>query len=242
MAGEATVHSEETKTKTNDRTRAIIEILVIMGVGLPFSISALFVEDQQSALALLLPVVSVFVSLAMTCVFAKLNGYGWKEFGLNRPTSWSMTAVWGFVCAIIFMVITGLAMVAFNALFKVEPDMSRFEILKNNPAMLAMGIFSAWFVAAIPEEVIFRGYMLGRLSKSFGGQRVAWITSAVVISVIFGVDHFYQGPAGIFATGFVGLLFCFAFMIFRRNLWILIIAHGLIDTLAFISIYANANQ
>ena len=242
MAAQSIFDKLDSGIKINDRGRAIVEILVIMAVGLPFSIPAFFLEDQQSTVARLLPVISVFASLAMTCVFARFNGYTWKDLGLGRPKSWSMTVVWGFVSAICCLIVAAVVISVANTVFVSEPDLSRFDALKNNPAMLAMGIFSAWFIAAIPEEIMYRGYMLGRLSNVFGGQRRVWIVSALAISVLFGLDHFYQGPAGIFATGFGGLLFCFVFLIFRKNLWVPIIAHGLIDTLAFISIYANANS
>ena len=164
MAAETTIEKLESETSTHDRSRAIVEILVIMAVGLPFSISGYFLEDQQSAMARLLPVIGVFVSLAMTGVFARFNGYTWKDLGLGRPKSWTMTVAWGFVSAICCLLVAAVVLSVANSLFASEPDLSRFDVLKNNPLQCwRQGIFSAWFVAAIPEEIMFRGYMLGQV-------------------------------------------------------------------------------
>jgi len=53
------------------------------------------------------------------------------------------------------------------------------------------------------------------------------------------VAHFYQGPSGILLTGTTGLLIGAAFLLVRRNLWPLVIAHGLINTISFVDMFFN---
>lgn len=120
-----------------------------------------------------------------------------------------------------------------------RPDGSRFAGLSGNPLMLALGLFSVWTSAAFGEEIIFRGYLIGRLAGLLGRGATGWGAAVVLSSVIFGAIHFYQGLAGIVITGTVGLLFGLAYLAVRKNLWVLVIAHGLIDTLSFIQIFKS---
>lgn len=49
--------------------------------------------------------------------------------------------------------------------------------------------------------------------------------------------HLYQGLGGALMTGAVGVLFGVLYLVMKRNLWPLIIAHGIIDTLTLTQIY-----
>jgi membrane protease YdiL (CAAX protease family) len=59
----------------------------------------------------------------------------------------------------------------------------------------------------------------------------------VISSIFFGLVHFYEGPLGILLTGLTGLLFGLIYMRSGRNLWVAIIAHGLVNTLTFLLIF-----
>ena len=95
----------------------------------------------------------------------------------------------------------------------------------------------AGFTVAFGEEMLVRGFMMNRLAQLFGSTRAAWATALVISAVIFGLMHVYQGTMGVLLTGAVGLVFGAAYLIVRRNLWVTIIAHGVIDTLAFVAFY-----
>jgi membrane protease YdiL (CAAX protease family) len=63
--------------------------------------------------------------------------------------------------------------------------------------------FSAMAISAgICEELLYRGWLLHLIGASTGS---IWI-GLLLSSVAFGLGHAYQGPQGIFSTGFVGLL------------------------------------
>ena len=103
--------------------------------------------------------------------------------------------------------------------------------------MLIGNLLGAWFNSAFGEEVIWRGFVLIRLAQVLGAGQGAWTLSLLASATLFGLLHIYQGPAGVLATGFVGLLFGVAFLLLRRNLWILIFAHGLNHLIAFGAMY-----
>jgi membrane protease YdiL (CAAX protease family) len=80
--------------------------------------------------------------------------------------------------------------------------------------------------AGICEEVVFRGFMLHYLHV------FPWtlnLTLALLISsVIFGLNHLYQGAGGVAGTAIVGILFGLLFLL-TGNLLLPIILHGVMD-------------
>jgi membrane protease YdiL (CAAX protease family) len=52
----------------------------------------------------------------------------------------------------------------------------------------------------------------------------------ILVSILFGYGHFYKGPSGMIDSGIAGLILGTAYLISGRNLWVSILAHGLIDT------------
>jgi hypothetical protein len=58
--------------------------------------------------------------------------------------------------------------------------------------------------------------------------------------MFFGYGHYYyQGLSGAVVTGAIGLVLGIMFVLFRRNLWPVILWHGIIDTLAFSAYFLN---
>jgi membrane protease YdiL (CAAX protease family) len=95
-----------------------------------------------------------------------------------------------------------------------------------------------YITAAFLEEFLWRGYLIERLVDLPGMQsKLAWAIAVVGSAVIFGLVHYDQGLAGMFKVGAVGLVFGLSYLVVGRNLWPLIIAHGLIDTLDFVGHY-----
>jgi len=80
--------------------------------------------------------------------------------------------------------------------------------------------------AGVGEEVVFRGFMLHYLHV------FPWtlnLTLALLISsVIFGLNHLYQGAGGVAGTAIVGFLFGLLFLL-TGNLLLPIIFHGVMD-------------
>jgi membrane protease YdiL (CAAX protease family) len=57
---------------------------------------------------------------------------------------------------------------------------------------------------------------------------------------LFGLVHFAEGPMGLVSNGAFGLLFGWIYLKSGRNLWITIIAHGLLNTLRFVLVFSGA--
>ena len=69
--------------------------------------------------------------------------------------------------------------------------------------------------------------------------RLAWGLAVVGQAMIFGVVHAVQSPVGMLKVGLIGLVFGLAYLVTGRNLWPLILAHGLIDSLDMFSHYSG---
>jgi len=71
----------------------------------------------------------------------------------------------------------------------------------------------------------------------FMPHKMAAVVGLIVMSVIFGFAHGYQGATGIIDEGFMGLLLGLMYLGSGRNLLIPIIAHGVQDTVDVLLLY-----
>jgi len=85
-----------------------------------------------------------------------------------------------------------------------------------------MILFSS--TVAISEEVLFRGLLLTRLRGLIG----SWWAAIAIISAVFAVLHIPQGAVAVAVISGLSLLLS-AWMVWRRNLIVPIIAHALFD-------------
>jgi len=120
--------------------------------------------------------------------------------------------------------------------------------IENQPKSLTgflLDIFiNVWLITAIGEEFIYRGIIINRLSVLFNKENNNY--SIYIISglqaIWFGLSHQSQGLSGILITGFIGFALGVYLMKFSKSgLWPLIIAHGLIDTIALTLSYIDSN-
>ncbi|UCG75731.1 MAG: CPBP family intramembrane metalloprotease [Gemmatimonadota bacterium] len=166
------------------------------------------------------------------------RGDGPSAIGLGRPTSWPRTILLALVVMVGATVVALLAQQLAAPLTDGRgPDISRFDRVRGNPGVLVVTLLSVWFNSAFGEELIWRGFLLTRLTHVLGGSRGALWGSVAISSVLFGLVHVYQGLAGVVTTGVIGLVFCVFFVLVRRNLWVLIIAHGLMHLMSFTAMY-----
>ncbi len=125
-----------------------------------------------------------------------------------------------------------------GALGLTDRDLRRLDILEDDAPTLVVNLLVMWITAALLEELLFRGYLINRLMDLQGkATRFTWVIALVGSSVIFALPHIDQGPEGMIHVGAIGLVFGIAFFVVGRKLWPLVLSHGFIDTLDFISHY-----
>lgn len=114
------------------------------------------------------------------------------------------------------------------------------DLLVSGPnASLSFGLSLAlmWLNAAFCEELLFRGYLMNNVERSLGGASM-WngLAAAVVVAVVFGALHVpSQGLYGFVVTGLVGFLLGLLFLLGRRTLFPVLIAHGVINSVSLVS-------
>ena len=99
------------------------------------------------------------------------------------------------------------------------------------------GVLYAFIGAGFYEEFTFRGFLMQGLAMLFGGNRGAWIGACILQGALFGAAHAYQNPLGIAITGTLGILMGLLVLASGRNLWAVIIGHGLFDASRFVLFY-----
>ena len=114
----------------------------------------------------------------------------------------------------------------------------RWGDVAGNLPMYLIWLAIVWTSAAFGEELFFRGFLITRFEGLFRGLPRASIIAVVFAAFLFGLGHFYyQGLRGLIVTGAIGVAFGTAFLLFKRNLWPLVLVHGIIDTLSFTAMY-----
>jgi membrane protease YdiL (CAAX protease family) len=116
-------------------------------------------------------------------------------------------------------------------------DLSKFKPLEGNLELAVLSVFYALIGAGFYEEFTFRGFLMQGLAMLFGGSRGAWIGACLVQGALFGLAHTYQNPLGIAITGTLGILMGLLVLASGRNLWAVIIGHGLFDASRFVLFY-----
>jgi hypothetical protein len=182
----------------------------------------------------------LLISLGLLWVVTRLRGASWPYFGLYRPKSWLLTMLQSLgISLVVFLavrfIINPIMATLPNAAYQ---DLSRFDYLNGDLPNLIIMLIIIWITAAFLEEFLFRGYLMNRLIDLQGKQTIlAWTAAVVVQAIIFGFVHAYQSPAGMIKVGLIGLLFGISYLVTGRNLWPVILAHGLIDSLDMIGHY-----
>ncbi len=168
------------------------------------------------------------------------RGSSWREIGLTRPVSWLKTIVYGilaFISAVFIITFVETLVVNIPGLNLAPPDISRFDVLEGNLTFLIFALAGAWTTIAFGEEMFYRAFLVTRLNLVFSSIKFSRALAILFSGIIFGLAHFAEGPAGIASNGAFGILFSWIYLRSKQNLWITIIAHGLLNTIRFVLVY-----
>jgi uncharacterized protein len=167
-----------------------------------------------------------------------LRGVGWRRIGLTCPASWPRTVLTAVVVGLAFDCLdVAVILPLLRRLTGESPDVSALGEVEGNARLLLLLVGVSWLSAAFPEELLYRGYFLNRLADLFGRTATGWTASVILSSITFGLAHHGQGIAGVLDNVVAGLLFALLYLASGRNLWLPILAHGVVDTASVILLY-----
>lgn len=115
-------------------------------------------------------------------------------------------------------------------------DVSDFEQVEGDPAVLAILLALSWTLAALGEETAYRGYLLTRTREVLGPGRLRLVTAVVVSALLFGFAHTEQGAIGIALTFLDAVVFSLLRLRYR-TLWASVLAHGFNNTIGLVAFY-----
>jgi membrane protease YdiL (CAAX protease family) len=167
-----------------------------------------------------------------------------RALGLSRPRSIVRTIAIGVALGLVLLAFSKLMLTPIvERLTGIPRDLSAFDFLRGNTAAFVRVLPLVWVSAAIGEEIVFRGFLIGRLEVAFGGaSRIATSAAVILSTTLFAFAHAYQGPTGILITGILGLVFAVLYVASGRNLWANIIAHGVYDTGSFLLVLTSCDR
>jgi uncharacterized protein len=125
------------------------------------------------------------------------------------PAGWWTLLVWGAVLLACALLIAQVTAVRGNeaGLSILRQQMAPVEgLLPRTPAELKL-FLGVSLAAGVCEEIVNRGYLLAYFDSLVGPAGAVFASS-----LLFGLDHAYQGAAGIMKTGLWGLVYAGAYV------------------------------
>ena len=215
-------------TKRGAIARAILDILILIAV----SAMAYFTESWARDRGIItlgedsrgVAAVLAGAATALGLLFAR--GGTLRDIGFKRPGRWWTVPLWAVGILGAWVAMEAFAPILVSRFVEMPaPDLTRYNPVAGNlRAALFMALLLP-FTASIPEEIIYRGFLMDRATRIFGSGVGGAVMRVMVQSVLFGSAHFGWGLGGMIATGMMGAVWGTAFLLCGRNLWIVIIAH-----------------
>ncbi len=218
------------------KIKLVISLLVVIVIG---ALTNWIVYNYTTDYAG--PITAALLTILCT-VLLKINNSNWKELGFRKPNK-LVSIVWQVPLILVSIIIL---MGIYHYLF-IEtlgfsiPEQERFAGMEGNIKMLIKWLIISWIVGAFMEELIFRGFLLNYFESLLAPLKLSTTFAVIIQALLFASVHFYN-------RGFIGALSIFIFssilgfyyIKFKRNLWALILAHGIMNTLSFIEDYLGS--
>jgi membrane protease YdiL (CAAX protease family) len=200
---------------------------------------------QDRPVALVLSALVFGTLMLFATVFFVRHDASWREsLGLGRQPVGSMLgwSLLGFIGTyVVNVVLIGVYLAAHGNLEALAAH--KVTWLGKLAELPAEAILPLAAFAAVWEETVFRGFLLGRLRASMPvwGFRAAAlrrdVLAIVLTAVFFGAGHGYQGVLGLVQTTVAGIALG-ALAVWRNSVWPAIGAHLAIDVFGLVMLRA----
>jgi hypothetical protein len=181
-----------------------------------------------------------FTTLIIAMWRMRVRGVTWGNLGLRQPKSIVKTLlISGLIIAVTVISLIVFEMIKDHLPFGVSTDhssenaTSKFGDLKGNWPHFFMIIFFIW-IESILEELLDLGFLMNWLEKLFSTTSFATVIAVVLQAVIFGFRPSSDFSARSITVGIIGLIMGIVYIKFGRNLWPLIIAHCILNSMSMI--------
>lgn len=228
--------NSELTTGPGDTGRAGIVVAAILDVSILLAVSAAayFTESWARDRGIVTlgedsrGLFAVLAGAATALGLQFVRGGSLRGLGFKRPGRWWTVPLWVVGILGTYAAVQALAPVLVSRFVELPaPDLSRHNPVSGDLGAAILMLLVLPFTASIPEEIIYRGFLMDRLTKIFGAGRGGAALTVLVQSLLFGSVHFGWGVGGVIVTAMMGAVWGIAFLLCGRNLWIMIIAHSI---------------
>jgi len=201
-----------------------------------------WITAAEIALAITAVVLDLFIPtlviLALMAVSLLIRRQRLSSVGFQRTDKpWDMLAFVTAAVVLWSLLQIGLIMPVVNRLTGSEQDVSAFADLQGNTGKLLFLLLMTWTLAALGEEIVYRGYLQQRLLEAARGESFGPVLAVGVTSILFGLAHSEQGLVGVIITALDAVFFSLLKLRFCGNLWAAVLAHGLSNTIGLITYF-----
>ncbi len=209
------------------RGGALLDILAVVAASAAAYALELALAERLPWGAEARGILAVLVGALMALGLTLGRGRTLSTLGFRRPRRWWTVPIWAIGIMVAYILAQGLVPQLVATFFDLpKPDLSRYDFIRGNlGAAIAMALLLP-LTASIPEEIVYRGFLIERFSRLIGGANGAVVPAVLAQALVFGGVHFLWGPGGVVMTTIMGAVWGFAFLLCGRNLWIVIIAHS----------------
>jgi len=179
-----------------------------------------------------------FFGLGAAFLILKGSNYDWARFGIGQKIT-KKTLLKSVVLTLIFFIAFAFIIDPVLETWLGDYDLSSIDDIRGNFVGYIALMIIVWVFAAFGEEFLFRGYYMKALAELLGNGNKAWLVSAFITSLYFGVSHAYQGLIGVVSVFLWSFALSLLFNKNRNNLLLLVLIHGLYDTIGVTLIYLN---
>ena len=181
-----------------------------------------------------------FTTLAVATWRMKVRGVSWTDLGLCTPKSYkgALIATVATLGLAVFSVVV-FQMMKDQLVLGLAPDtsgesaVSRFGDLRGNWVLFLTIIPFVWLESLL-EEVLDRGFLINWIERMLSNGLFATVIAVIAQAAIFGFRHSYDLSERSITVGLIGLAMGTGYVVFGRNLWPLIIAHCILNTMSML--------
>ena len=182
-----------------------------------------------------------FFGLTIAFLILWGSNFDWSKFGIGKKIT-KKTVVKSLIIALAFFIGFSIIIDPILEHFFGNFDLSSLDDIRGDLAGYITIMIIMWVFAAFGEEFLFRGYYMKAIAALLGNSNKSWVLSAIITSIYFGISHAYQGTVGVISVFLWSLLISLIFNKNRNNLLLLVLIHGISDTIGLTLLFLNKDS
>lgn len=179
-------------------------------------------------------------TLAVASWRMRARGVTWADLGLRAPDDTKQAllatgAILGLAVGsiVLFQIVSDQLALGLAPDASGESAVAKFGDLRGNWPLFLTILPFVWLESLL-EEILDRGFLMGWIERALSSTRAATVFAVIAQAVIFGYRHAHELSERSVTVGLIGLAMGVGYVAFGRNLWPLIVAHGILNTLSMV--------